>query len=597
MLPSLPYTELNTVTLPAYGKMTRVSERECPNVSSISVIWCTDSGISYYHKIHNAPGYSSMTPDFVCTQTNEIIHNANLQVKLSQTPGHYYSVQLGGSSNSWLLMKIPFNISREDIDEMNLRWNAVNFLHRIGWIEYPGGTSANQHMLGIPLTLQTCLIPWVSNDQRKALIEAIPGIDIHWVWFRRVGYKVKQEIIERACSWIALNPECRFHLWTDIPTLADFDDFMSLVDLEWRDPFVQRVNVHLQESTNQLIDEAFQHIRLIRPETETGLKLLRAEFESTQKQSRIYKTDFVRLFILGMRGGIYVDFNDCLCLAPIRDMIALYGYDTPLGVCDFYDANHASNYFLYCPPLIAENSNDSGNLNWNLIVADMVEHFPHVVTAIRNMDLCASVRGYVQRAIKSLSSEAHEILDITELATLFGRHELPHCGNERLTKDMWNRFIWVLVGAIASVVSDTDIRQKIQPRMEYSKNPQRSRGRNRPPFAIIDASTIDAMLEYITNDQVYEELFLFWWTDYNLRTLMHYTNLPIFCRMRKTRLVMLPFGYLFIYCCALSWVGHIGDGTSYGMDGRKDGIRVRNLLKSNDDNPTSATAPTKIKYI
>jgi hypothetical protein len=32
------------------------------------------------------------------------------------------------------------------------------------------------------------------------------------------------------------------------------------------------------------------------------------------------------------------------------------------------------------------------------------------------------------------------------------------------------------------------------------------------------------------------------------------------------------------YSCALSWVGHIGDGTSYGMDGRKDNIRIRNLI-------------------
>jgi hypothetical protein len=473
-------------------------------------------------------------------------------------------------------MKLPVG----DHDDAHVRWNALHFLHTIGFIESTGGVDSQKYVLGIATRVKRCLVPFVSAEERLARIAAIPAVDIHWVWFRRKGYRLTQEIIERAYSWIALNPGCRFHLWTDIPDRADFDDFMSVIEPEWRDQFMKAVTVHLHDETYAVIEKAFTHMESLNPTSSAlrkGILLLRAEFDSVEKQSRVYKTDFVRLFILGMVGGVYADFNDCVCMMPVRDVIALYGYDTPLGVSDLYDVHHASNYFLYCPPPA---SDGGGNIYWNNIVVDMVEHVPHLVTLIRNMDICAAVRTYVQRAIRGLVSESVETMDSSELDTLYTRQQLPHCGNEHLDVNMWNRFVYILVGEIANAVGGNELRAKIRPRIDYSKNPaRRTRGRSNT-FAVIDDATIESMLSYIGDDSVYNQLFLFWWTDYNLRVLMHYTNLPIFCRMRRIPLTFLPFGYLLTYSCALSWVGHIGDATSYGMDGRKDHIHIRDFLKA-----------------
>jgi hypothetical protein len=578
----LEYSKLSSLKSPTFGKLECISKNTCPTIAHFSIVWCTETGASYSRRVNVSAGSCSSTSEFTCNQTKHSLEYTSLQSKLSETPGYYYSAQLGGSSSSYLLMKLPVageaGEASAEYDDAHIRWNALHFLHKIGWIEYTGSAVKQQHVLGVAMHVERCLVPWVSAKERAARIAAVPAIDIHWVWFRRAGYRLTQEIVERAYSWIALNPDCRFHLWTDIPTRADVDDFMSLIEPEWRDAFMKTVNVHLRDDTYRVIEDAFKCIESANPEVHEGMRLLRAEFDSIEKQSRVYKTDFVRLFILGVVGGVYADFNDCVCLAPVRDIIAIYGYDIPLGVSDLYDINHASNYFMYCPPPASSH----GNVYWNNIIADMIVHVPHIIGLIRNNELRDALRSYIERAIRGLASESVETMDISELAKIYGRRELPHCGNEHLDINMWNRFVWVIVGEIASAVGGGELRVKIQPRMEYSKNPGRARGGRRgaapAAFIVIDNATIDAMLAYISDDSVYNQLFLFWWTDYNLRVLMHYTNLPIFCRMRNIPLVFLPFGYMLIYSCALSWVGHIGDGTSYGMDGRKDNIRIRNLI-------------------
>lgn len=527
------------------------------------MIWLGDSGMSYSRKVNVSSGYTSIGSEFVCDQTKQSINIQELETQLSQTHSLYYLVHLGGASQSSLLIKT--GSTTEEV-EYNVRWNALNFLHCIGWI---GNT-------GKPLVTKSQVL-WVPNEKRISIVAEIPPLDIHWVWFRRPGYKLTQEIIERSYSWIAFNPECKFHLWTDIPTLEDLDDFMSLIESDWRGKFRARVDIHLDGDTKNQIESSLQDLKSTNTkiEFETGVRLFREELNSKEKQSRIYKTDFVRLLILCTFGGIYTDFNDCVCLSPIRDIIGLYGYDTPLGVSDFYDTNNASNYFLYCPPP----NEKSGYLTWRKIVEDMIEHLQYSIASIRNMELCALVRKYTENAILSLNSETMTLIDTSELERLYHMRALPHCNNENIDKNKWNKFIWILVGDVASSSIGNELRVKIQPRIDYAEG-RRRRHRNvhQSSFSIIDDATINLLLEYIKDDSVYNQLFLFWWTDYNLRVVMHYTNLPIFCRMRQIPLSLLPFGYLLRYCCALSWIGHIGDGTSYGMDGRKDGIQIRKLL-------------------
>ena len=64
-----------------------------------------------------------------------------------------------------------------------------------------------------------------------------------------------------------------------------------------------------------------------------------------------------------------------------------------------------------------------------------------------------------------------------------------------------------------------------------------------------------------------------WFTESALHKIMHSTNLPIFCREQGIHIPFIPFSYFGRYTCLLSFIGHIGDGTSCGQAGvRKQSI-------------------------
>jgi hypothetical protein len=409
------------------------------------------------------------------------------------------------------------------------------------------------------------LVKWVSAEEKTAMISSVPDPDIHWVWFRKPGYHLTQEIVERASSWIVLNPGSKFHLWTDISTNADVDDFLKNIKPEWLAQFRAATTIHLRDETYGMMETVMREIECGDcAETSEGLRILRTEFESPERQARVFKTDFCRLFVLWLHGGIYTDFNDLLCLGPIKEAMAIYGTEKPLGVTDLYDLNHASNYFMYCP------ARDS---HWMYIMKEMVKHFKYLINMIRDVEMEACVKQAVLKALESCASPTHIPQSVAELQTVYRRQELPYIGNENISDGLWERILFVI---LVDCVPDP-YKGWINERLDLLKRPQRRRrGVSEPTFQTLTPDQISELRGII--ETKFHTSFLFWWVDYNLRVLMHYTNLPIYCRMRKIALSMLPFGYFFNYCCMLSYVGHIGDGTSYGMDGRKD-VYIGNTYK------------------
>jgi hypothetical protein len=526
-----------------------------PQIVEYSVIWMADIGYSFRRAIRIEDRSSQIEHEFISNQNENRYKFDRMITFLHSSPGLFYNIQCGGCSNVQLLVKVPNVDTNEDL----LAWNALRFLHLIGWVPSTGSDVST--VMNIPSELNSIEVKWIDSLAQKALVQAIPVLDINWVWFRRAGYRLTQEIMERATSWIIVNPDCRFHLWTDIPNHEQLDDFLSLLKPEWRERFVSKVTIHMANETNEIVETVLTE--LTDKETEESIALLRSEFGCPERQARVYKTDFARLFILYKRGGVYADFNDLLCLAPIRDLMAIYGIDKPLGVTDLADLNHASNYFMYCPTESREFFDATKG---------MVKDIKYLVRMMRDSEMEALVKTYVYKALESCKHPTLGSQDITELHTMFNRQQLPYVGNESISASLWERILFVILVDCAPA----EFKACLDARLTEMKRPARARAGRRTALEFKALNDEEVALITSSIEEKYHASFLFWWTDYNLRTLMHFTNLPIYCRMRKIPLSLVPYGYFMSYSCMLSWFGHIGDGTSYGMDGRKD-VRVADL--------------------
>ena len=536
-----------------FGKIRPIGS-SVPQLVEYSAIWLADIGYSFRRAIRIEERSSQIEHEFISNQNGNRYAFDKMLSFVHSSPGQFYSVQCGGCSNVQLLIKAPINMS---MDEELIAWNTLRFLHLIRWVPMTG--SDVNTVMNIPSELESIEVKWIDSLAQKTLVASVPTLDVNWVWFRRAGYKLTQEIIERATSWIVVNPDCRFHLWTDIPNQEELDDFLSLLKPDWRERFVSKVTIHMRDETNTIVETVLSELESA--ETAESIALLRSEFACLERQARVYKTDFARLFILYKRGGIYADFNDLLCLAPVRDLMAIYGTEKPLGVTDLADLNHASNYFMYCPKESREFFD---------AVKGMVIDVKYLVRMMRDSEMETLVKSYVYKALDSCKSKLLGSQDITELHTCFNRQALPYIGNEGISAALWERILFVILVDCAP----PEFKACLDARLTELKKPARLRGRKISEFRVLADDEITLISASI--EEKYHASFLFWWTDYNLRTLMHFTNLPIYCRMRKIPLSLVPFGYFMSYSCMLSWFGHIGDGTSYGMDGRKD-VRVADL--------------------
>jgi hypothetical protein len=535
-----------------FGK-SRILGSALGSVSEYTLLWdATNGGAGFKRSIHVQDRSSFIENAFLSIQTLARYSFSEILQRLNATPGTYYTLQCGGSSSTNLLIKAP-----AAVDESTLSINALHFLHQIGWT--PSCSEDDERAMSIPLSLRSVYVHWLTPEAIAAAVAAAPAaLPVHWVWFRKPGYRLTQEIIERATSWIAVNPDCTFHLWTDIPTAADVDDFLSDLKPDWRTHFLAHTTVHLADETAALIEASLADFT--DDTTAAGIATLRAEFASPQRQARVYKTDFARLFILWTHGGVYCDFNDLLCLAPVRQLFATYDPTKPLGVSDLADLNHATNYFLYSP---------ARNAEWGAILRAMIADVPALARMIRDPEMAAVMRSTTETVLRNCARAEYTACDVLALQTCFGRMQLPYIGNEHISDALFERMPYIILCDLAPDAH----KHVFRTRMDWIRRPPRATRRGGasaapPAFPTLDEVGIAAVQERIT--EVFEAQFLFWWTDFNLRTLMHFTNLPIYCRMRKMHLEMIPYGYYMSYACMVSWVGHIGDGTSYGMDGRKD---------------------------
>jgi len=178
---------------------------------------------------------------------------------------------------------------------------------------------------------------------------------INWIWFREKNYCLPDKIITRARSWIELNPEYTFNLWTNLTDKNELNEFISALNDEHKKYFTEgKIVIKYQEQTFSVVQAFYEkyHSRL----NEGAESVFKTLFEKCEQQqhignykiNRIFKTDMLRVILLNMLGGIYSDFNDTICFFPMKYLLTLYKDEYFVG--SDHDIEHPifrNNYFMY----------------------------------------------------------------------------------------------------------------------------------------------------------------------------------------------------------------------------------------------------------
>ncbi len=359
---------------------------------------------------------------------------------------------------------------------------------------------------------------------------------IHWLWFRKPGYRLTEEIVLRAASWIEQNPGYTFHLWSSLKDDAEKTEFLENLTEESRSRYFDSgaITVHYDDEFRTVV---FQWVAEHAPHLSA---LFETVWNSRERQDTVMKTDYTRNIILAIYGGIYTDFNDLLCLAPIEPFLEAHA-GSFVGCTDNTSPQNASNYFMYAA---------KGNPDWLDITKRCFDTLPEVRNTI-------------------YSAEALQAARDTVTAFAMGQFPSSNRGEELLTAGLNSRmpakFYHYALGfcLMHALPESSPALQPIRALMTRSTH-----GRVKPSFTaelISHCRTIQDELLALIPTEHFAAMWRFAHTDIYLNPIMHRTNLPIFCREQNIPIFLAPFGYLLRYGCLLSFVGHLGDATSYGM--------------------------------
>lgn len=382
-----------------------------------------------------------------------------------------------------------------------------------------------------------------------AALRSVEGSDrqVHWVWFRKTPtWRLTEEILLRAASWVELNEGFTFHLWTGLKDAAELADFLADLHQEVKQRYFDegRITVHFDDEFREALFGWFA------AELPDLLETFKQVWFSPERQDIVMKTDYARNILLAIYGGIYVDFNDLVCLAPIEPVLKVHAGNY-IGVTDNTSTENASNYFLYAGKGCAE---------WLAIVKQCTA----TIQTVRAGIYSASALELARTCIKTMAGGKLPVLD--EIKNVFPEGFVA-VHNEK-------HFIHAIIVALHRTFgyqSETAVAlMNLDRRSLY--------GRYKPNF-IAEATSILRIAGDVTviATPEFESNWRYAVAHIYLRSIMYCTNLPIFCRQQRLPIYMLPFSYLLRYSCLLSFIGHIGDGTSYGGEVMKD-VSIRKLL-------------------
>jgi hypothetical protein len=189
-------------------------------------------------------------------------------------------------------------------------------------------------------------ILFYTQEHIDSLEYTLKSNSFHWLWFRVGINYLNSKVITRALSWIRMNPEIEFHLWTNLANESYCEEFFSQVNSEELAEFKSRTVIHYHKEMLQLLRNFCEHPKVDKLHI---LNFLNSIILNNQdRASMIFKTDIMRTIILFMHGGWYSDFNDTYCFTPIKYLINPVEPEMIYLGSDYIE-NIYNNYIIYAP--------------------------------------------------------------------------------------------------------------------------------------------------------------------------------------------------------------------------------------------------------
>lgn len=385
--------------------------------------------------------------------------------------------------------------------------------------------------------------------------------DLHWVWFRKPGAYVRDVVYKRAQSWIDCNPELSFHLWTNLSGPQEADDFFHNAPKE----FLSRITIHYFDEMCEIAK-----FYISKHPSDLSFDLYKTILQDTIHQSSmVLKTDLFRVMLMLERGGWYTDFNDTICLIPLRFLVKQTSSTSTIpryfGTCFNHDI--VNNYLMYITrddPYCIEKMHSIMNNSIYLyekmqkndsmhFFIDIMKEFTEIALNTQETSLTKATfhkydewlhtyrREYLMR-INPCINTAFEMSDSELLRIIYAiwKHIAPSESCENWINELKNivRF---------NRVRRRDIQWKDRSRTFA--------------FHIEDMKKLRDALHNLP------ESFSNWFCseiiNVNIGKIMDVTNLGFVCRKDENR-VTIPHCYLYGNCTFLTSILHIGDGTSVG---------------------------------
>jgi len=371
---------------------------------------------------------------------------------------------------------------------------------------------------------------------------------INWIWFRKPGFTLDNIVLKRVATWFDLNPDFKFIFWTNINNEKELNEFLSNCDKQYIELFLSKTIIKYNNELLNFVNVFFRKYLL----KIKDVKLLLDTFYRNEKYDIIYKTDYLRYMIIYEYGGIYVDFNDCICLEPMTIFIYFHEKDLIFGkdssINNKIDIN---NYFIY------SKKNNQNLLNY---ITKSLEFFPKIYNFITDKTFIKSQLNIFYNIINDIKNNKQidynvykkKYLEHFLLLTYFDidlkDNIVVFIKNNDIVKNLLNKYLDYVVEYeenISNIIYDI-------------KN-------NMPIRNKIDDEFIHNFFDYHYNNHL--EDFIFMNTSLYLNIIIGIINIPHFCKnYLKIDINTIDSCYLLKHMSFLSFIGHLYDNTCYGNE-------------------------------
>jgi hypothetical protein len=280
-------------------------------------------------------------------------------------------------------------------------------------------------------------------------------------------------------------------------------------------------------------------------------------FNRKKKHEIIYKTDYLRYMILYEMGGIYTDFNDCICLYPMTLFLTFYENDFIFGrdSSEIHKQFDYNNYFIYTKK---ENKELLDFMIKSLDNLEQLTLFINDSILIKKaITLFLDIMMDIKKGEFNLEKYKNEYLK-TFLGTIYLKPEFKdfiiiEIKKRNITHEIFIKYLEYIKDYEENISDILEAYIKLGKIGKYD----------------LDIDIISKFFNYNYESNLDE--FVFINTSIFLNIIISTTNLPFFIhRTNKTNVKSIDNCYLLKYMTYLSFIGHLYDSTSFGIDKKYD---------------------------